>query len=156
MTDDQTTDGVVTRREFCNCLLVTSAGLLIAGSTSKSNAATQQEPLLVYPPYKIEGAGGLLPGSSLNFAYPSAGDPAILLRAGDGQYYAYGQKCSHRGCSVKFERSSRRLECPCHNGAYDAQTGFVLNGPPTRPLDMIVLQVRAGGEVWAVGRGVNG
>ena len=31
------------------------------------------------------------------------------------------------------------------------KSGFVLAGPPKRPLDEIMLQVR-GGQVWAVGR----
>ena len=48
------------------------------------------------------------------------------------------------------------LECPCHRGAFDPQTGLVLNGPPTQPLDQIVLQMRAGGAVWAVGRMIGG
>lgn len=154
MTDAQCQDGEITRREFCNCLLLTSTGLLIAATTPASEAAAQQD-LLAYPPLRIERAERLMPGSSLYFTYPRAGDPAILVRAQDGQFCAYGQKCSHMGCSIYFERASRRLECPCHKGAYDAQTGFVLNGPPARPLDLIVLQIRAGGEVWAVGRRVG-
>ena len=145
----------ITRREFCNGLLLTSTGLIIAATTPVSEAAAQQEPMVAYPPLKIEGAERLMPGSSLQFAFPRASDPAILVRANDGQFYAYGQKCSHMGCSIYFERASRRFECPCHKGAFDAQTGFVLFGPPNRPLDPIVLQVRAGGEVWAVGRGVG-
>jgi len=155
MTDAQYQDGEITRREFCNSLLLTSTGLLIAATAPPSEAATQQDPLLVYPPLKIEGAESLMPGSSLYFTYPRASDPAVLVRAEDGQYYAYGQKCSHMGCSIYFGRASGRLECPCHKGAYDARTGFVLNGPPLRPLDLIALQIRAGSEVWAVGRTVG-
>ena len=146
-------DEEITRRQFCNCLLLTSTALLICETISPAEAA--QQDLLVYPPLKIEGAESLMPGSSLYFTYPRRSDPAILVRAEDGQYYAYGQKCSHMGCSIYFERGSRRLECPCHKGAFDVQTGSVLNGPPPRPLDLIVLQVRAGSEVWAVGRTVG-
>jgi Rieske Fe-S protein len=156
MTDDQNIDGVITRREFCSCLLLTSTGLLVAATTNASETAAGQEQSLAYPPLKIEGAERLIPGSSLNFTYPRASDPAILVRAEDGEFYAFSQKCSHRGCSVFFARASSRLECPCHKGAYDSQTGLVLYGPPTRPLKLIVLQMRAGGEVWAVGRGVGG
>ena len=147
--------GELTRRDFCNGLLLSSTGLLIAATTPVSEAAAQQEPLLAYPPLRIDGAERLMPGSSLYFAYPRRSDPAILVRAEDGQFYAYGQKCSHMGCSIYFDGASRRFECPCHKGAFDPQTGFVLFGPPTRPLDPIVLQMRAGGEVWAVGRGVG-
>ncbi len=154
MTNAQSKDGEVTRREFCNCLMATSAGLFVMATTSAADASVQQGPSLAYPPLKIDGAERLMPGSSLSFTYPSASDPAILIRSSDGEYCAFGQKCSHKGCSVYFERNSNRLECPCHKGAYSAQTGLVLYGPPLRPLGLIVLQVRAGGEVWAVGRGV--
>jgi Rieske Fe-S protein len=156
VTDTLCQDGEITRREFCNCLLLTSTGLFIAATTPAAKAAAPQDPLLAYPPLKIEGAERLMPGSSLYFTSPRRDDPAILVRAQDGQFYAYSQKCSHMGCSIYFERASHRLECPCHKGAYDVQTGFVLNGPPPRPLDLIVLQVLAGGEVWAVGRRVSG
>lgn len=153
MTDAQPNEEI-TRRDFCNGLLMSSTGLLIA-ATPLSESAGSQEPLLAYPPLRIDGAERLMPGSSLYFAYPRASDPAILVRAEDGQFFAYGQKCSHMGCSVDYERATRRFECPCHKGAFDPQTGFVLFGPPKRPLDSIVLQIRAGGEVWAVGRGAG-
>ncbi|MDQ3816872.1 MAG: Rieske (2Fe-2S) protein, partial [Acidobacteriota bacterium] len=100
----------------------------------------------------IEGAEALLPGSSLYFTYPTRNDPALLVRAFDGEYYAYNQKCSHRGCSIYFNQANRRLECPCHKGTYDVRSGEVVMGPPPRPLEQIVLQVRGGNQVWAVGK----
>ena len=145
----------VNRRTFCNRLLATSSGLLVGASALRSVAASHTSQL-AYPPQRIEGAEGLMPGSSLYFNYPSRNDPAILLRSQAGEYYAFDQKCSHRGCSVYFDRNRRCLECPCHKGAYDAETGFVLNGPPTQALGQIVLQMRAGGAVWAVGRRIGG
>lgn len=145
----------VSRRTFCNRLLVTSSGLLVGASALRSVAANHVSQL-AYPPLRIEGAEGLMPSSSLYFNYPSRTDPAILVRSQAGEYYAFGQKCSHLGCSVYFDRNRRCLECPCHKGAFDADTGFVLHGPPTQPLDQIVLQMRAGGAVWAVGRRIGG
>jgi len=141
----------ITRRVFCNRLLITSSVVLVGVAALTANAASD-DPRAAYPPLKIEGAETLLPGSSLYFNYPHRSDPAILVRDQLGEYSAFGQKCTHRGCSVSFDRNRRCLECPCHRGAFDAQTGFVLNGPPTRPLDQVVLQMRAGGQVWAVGR----
>lgn len=94
----------------------------------------------------------LAPSSSLNFRYPTEKDTAILVRAADEQYFAYGQKCTHLSCPVYFEREHGRLECPCHEDGFDVQTGNVLYGPPPRPLDRIELEVRDGGEVWALGR----
>jgi Rieske Fe-S protein len=140
----------ITRRGFCNGLLLTSAALVVAAKGAPSEAATATSGL-AGPPMRIEGAEALMPGSSVLFSYPSRNDPAILVRTQDGRYYAYGQKCSHLGCSVHFDRDQRCLQCPCHHGAYDAKSGSVLHGPPQRALDQIFLQMR-GGEVWAVGR----
>lgn len=141
----------VSRRVFCNRLLATSTGLVASASVLQI-AAAQSVTQIAYPPLKIDGAEALMPGSSLYFNYPNRSDPAILVRSYDGEYYAFGQKCSHRGCSVYFDRNRRCLQCPCHHGAFNAETGFVLSGPPTKALDQIVLQIRAGGSVWAVAR----
>lgn len=143
------------RRTFCNRLLATSSGLLVGASALRSLAASHTSQV-AYPPQRIEGAEGLMPGSSLYFNYPSRNDPAILVRSQAGEYYAFDLKCSHLGCSVYFDRNRRCLECPCHKGAFDAQTGFVLYGPPTQPLGQITLQMRAGGALWAVGRSIVG
>jgi Rieske Fe-S protein len=148
-------DGEITRRTFCNRVLLTSVGLGLAANSLSGGTAKGQTPALAYPPLKIEGAERVLPGSFLYFSYPAAKDPAVLVRPDDGQYLAYSRKCAHRGCSVDFDPARRCLKCPCHQGVYDARTGFVMYGPPPRPLDQIVLQMRAGSEVWAVGKTIG-
>ncbi len=140
-----------TRRTFCTNVMLTSAGLLLA-APNLSKAVAAQESEVAYPPRRIEGAETLLPGGSLYFNYPSRNDPAVLLRSSDGEYKAYSRRCSHAGCSVDFDPSSRCLKCPCHRGTFDARMGYVMFGPPRRPLDQIVLQMRAGGQLWAVGK----
>ena len=140
-----------TRRAFCTDLLLTSAGLVLAAPTTAKVLAAQDS-MVAYPPTKIENAEALLPGSSLYFNFPTRNDPAVLLRSSEGEYRAYSRRCSHAGCSVDFDASSRCLKCPCHKGAFDARMGYVMFGPPRRPLDEIVLQVRAGGQVWAIGK----
>jgi Rieske Fe-S protein len=146
----------VTRREFCNFLALTSTALFVsaAGIAGKAAIDARREP--DYAPMRIEGAQSLAPGLSLNFRYPTEDETAILVRAADGEYYAYGQKCTHLACPVYFEQKRERLECPCHEGGFDVRTGNVLYGPPPRPLDQIILEIREGGEVWAVGRKAAG
>jgi Rieske Fe-S protein len=143
--------GQITRRSFCSRIFVTSVGVGLAANVVSAKTIDQFPPL-AYPPTKIDGAERMMPGSSLYFSYPTAGDPAVLIRQQEGEYIAYSRKCAHMGCSVDFDSARQCLKCPCHQGAYDARTGYVVLGPPPRPLDQIVLQVRAGGEVWAVGK----
>ena len=147
-------DAQTTRRTFCAGLALSSAGLLLTTSTA-SEVVAAQESMIAYPPRKIDGAEALLPGSSLYFDYPTRNDPAVLLRSTDGEYRAYSRRCSHAGCTVDFDASSRCLKCPCHQGTFDARMGHVMFGPPRRPLDEIVLQVRAGGQLWAIGKNRN-
>jgi len=141
----------VTRRTFCNELLLTT-GVVLATPAAVSKVAAMQNSMVAYPPKKIDGAETLLPGSSLYFDYPTRNDPAVLLRTSEGDFKAYNRRCSHAGCSVEFDAPRRCLSCPCHKGAYDARMGYVMYGPPRKPLDEIVLQVRRGGQIWAVGR----
>ena len=149
---DREEEAQVTRREFCNFLGLTSAALFVGAAGFAGKSAFDSREQLQFGPSRIEGAETLVPGSSLNFHYPSTKDSAILVRTLDGELHAFGQKCTHLSCPVYFEREHQRLECPCHDGAFDAKTGTVLYGPPPRPLDPITLEVGADGEVWAVGR----
>jgi Rieske Fe-S protein len=144
----------VTRRRFCNNLLLTT-GVVLVAPAAVGNIAAGQESTIAYPPKKIDGADTLLPGASLYFDYPTRNDPAVLVRSAEGEYRAYSRKCSHAGCSVEVDAPRHCLSCPCHRGAYDMRNGYVMFGPPRRPLDGIVLQVRAGGQVWAVGKSLG-
>jgi len=148
-------DKTITRRRFCNRALLASTTLALAAGELRAQVLNRDDVLLEYPPLKIEGAESILPGSFLYFSYPTSHDAAVLMRAPDGQYFAYARKCAHRGCSVDFSAARRCLVCPCHHGAYDSRTGFVLVGPPVRPLDPIMLQMRSGGQVWAVGKTIG-
>jgi cytochrome b6-f complex iron-sulfur subunit len=149
---DRDEEAQVTRREFCNFLGLTSAALFVGAGGFAAKAAIDARSPDIFAPLKIGGAEALAPGSSLNFGYPTENDSAILVRSLDGSYHAFGQKCTHLSCPVYFEKNHQRLECPCHEGAFDARTGDVLYGPPPRPLDAVNLEVRANGEVWALGR----
>lgn len=153
---DRDEESQVTRREFCNFLFLTSGALFLSAAGFAGKYAYDSQSSTVYTPMKIEGASELQPGSALNFRYPNEEETAILIRAKDGNFYAYGQKCTHLTCPVYYARENNRLECPCHEGGFAVETGNVLYGPPPRPLDQIVLEVRTGGEVWAVGRRAGG
>lgn len=139
-----------TRRAFCTDLLA-STGLLLA-APNMTQVIAAQDSMVAYPPRRIENAELLMPGASLYFNYPTTNDPAVLLRTHDGEYRAFSRRCSHAGCSVAVDATNRCLTCPCHGGTYDARMGHAMFGPPRQPLDLIVLQIRRGSQVWAVGK----
>ena len=152
---DQVEEAQVTRREFCNFLGLTSAALFVGSAGFAGKAALDSGETATFAAAPIDGAEGLPLNSALNFNYPSEKDSAILIRTEAGEFHAYGQKCTHLACPVYYERQHKRLECPCHEGAFDAATGNVLYGPPPRPLDVIEIEMREG-KVWAIGRKASG
>jgi nitrite reductase/ring-hydroxylating ferredoxin subunit len=152
---DRSDEAQVTRREFCNFLGLTSAALFVGAAGFAGKAAIDSRQTPTFAAAQINGAETMAPNSALNFHYPTDKDSAILIRTADGTYHAYSQQCTHLACPVYYAREHHRLECPCHEGAFDATTGNVLYGPPPRPLDVIEVEVR-NGQVWAIGRTAAG
>jgi Rieske Fe-S protein len=72
------------------------------------------------------------------------------MRLADGALVAYSSVCTHLSCTVVWNRSDERIDCPCHDGRFDPLDGGVLAGPPPRPLPKIGLVERSDG-IYAVG-----
>ncbi len=152
---ERDSEAQVTRREFCNFLFLTSSALFLGAAGFAGKASYDARSPETFVPTKIDGAMNIEPGSAMNFSYPTDEDTAILIRGNDGQYAAFGQKCTHLSCPVHYSKTNDRLECPCHEGGFSSKTGEVLYGPPPRPLDKIELETR-NGEIFAVKREVLG
>src|SRR5262245_9019911 len=105
---ERSEEAQVTRREFCNFLGLTSAALFIGSGGFAAKAVIESREAAAFAPSKIDGAEMLLPNSSLNFHYPTEKDSAILVRTENGEYHAYGQKCTHLACPVYYERQHKR------------------------------------------------
>lgn len=58
-----------------------------------------------------------------------------LVKDGDA-VRALDSTCTHLGCRTRYNGETKRIECPCHGGMYDA-TGAVIGGPPPSPLQTL-------------------
>jgi Rieske Fe-S protein len=139
----------VSRREFTRLLVLTSFAFVVGQSwvvaSSLLRRATNQPPVM-----DIAAANQLPIGGSLVFTYPHENSPCVLVRLSDDKFVAYGQRCTHLSCPVIPKPQEGRFHCPCHEGAFDLQTGAPLAGPPRRPLPRVTLEVR-NGRVIATG-----
>jgi len=89
--------------------------------------------------------------SSLSFTLPSNGDPGVLVHLTNGSFVAYDATCTHAGCPVQYDPSSKLLLCPCHGAAFDpAQGGAVIQGPADTPLASVALHVDSASGVISV------
>jgi Rieske Fe-S protein len=130
----------VNRRQFTKFLTLTSFGMFVGNLWVLARSVLYRAP--VYPRMPVATTAELPVGGVKVFAYPTAADPCILVRAGADDYVAYSQKCTHLSCAVYFEKEHNRLACPCHQGFFSLADGSVLQGPPQRSLPRVKLEQR--------------
>jgi nitrite reductase/ring-hydroxylating ferredoxin subunit len=67
---------------------------------------------------------------------------SVLLANIAGEYYAIGNKCTHRGCKLSsgvFEGDT--VKCPCHKSVFNVKTGEVVHGPAFKPAPKFAVKV---------------
>lgn len=131
-----------TRRRFINWFLGTSVGAfllavlyplsryLIPPRVGESTAATVQ---LSIKPVDVK------PNSGQIFKFGNR--PGILIRTPAGELRAFAATCTHLNCTVQYRSDLSHIWCACHNGHFDLN-GDNIAGPPPRPLDQYVVNVR--------------
>jgi len=68
---------------------------------------------------------------------------SVLLANVAGEYYAIGNKCTHRGCKLSsgvFEGET--VKCPCHKSVFNVKTGEVVHGPASKPTPKYAVKVK--------------
>ncbi len=131
------------RRGFISWFLGTSVGAfllsvlypvsryLIPPEVAESTAGTVTLPIK---------PGDVKPNTGEIFKFGNR--PGILIRTADGELRAFSAVCTHLNCTVQYRPDLSHIWCACHNGHYDLN-GKNIEGPPPRPLDPYVVNVRA-------------
>ena len=66
----------------------------------------------------------------------------VVVANVEGRFFAIGDRCTHRGCSLSDgELSGTVVTCPCHGGQFDLTNGEVVAGPPRGSTPTYVVQV---------------
>ena len=134
----------VTRREFAKFLVVVSGGMTLG-----SAVIAVKDDLLPHAQLgegvRVCGRNDVPVGGMMAFIIPGTALPGILVRLDEETFSAFEQKCTHLSCAVYYVAERRRIECPCHNGAFDARTGAVIQGPAPRALRRFDVAVREDG-----------
>jgi nitrite reductase/ring-hydroxylating ferredoxin subunit len=146
---DRPQDSYVARRDFSKFLVLTSFAFVVGQlwiALQNRWRRAQGAPSIT----RIVGLNELDVGGAVGFRYPTADDPALLIRMTEDAYVAYASQCTHLQCPVLPQVEFGRLHCPCHAGYFDLATGDVLAGPPRRPLPRIGLKIQ-GGAIYATG-----
>jgi Rieske Fe-S protein len=139
-------DEIVTRRDTLRFLLAGSGALFLATGVLAiigylpKGADAQSVP--------VAKVGELAENAWRVFDFPDQYAQGILINLPGKGLVAYSDVCTHLSCAVIYQGDGK-MHCPCHDGLFDAATGNVLAGPPTRPLPLIQLAIHDG-TIYAV------
>lgn len=140
-------DDLMTRRDTLRFLVAGSGALFLASAALALIGATRSPAVQRLVP--VARVGEIPVNGFKVFAYPDSYTDGIVVNLPDKGLVAYSDVCTHLSCAVLYQPAEQRFYCPCHEGHFDAATGNVLAGPPTRPLPSIELTV-SGDTVYAV------
>ena len=74
-------------------------------------------------------------------AFEVGGDRIAVARIGDS-LYAFGDTCTHAGCSLAAGKlEDTVVTCPCHGSQFDVTTGEVVRGPAQRAVSTYGVRV---------------
>lgn len=132
---------VTRRRNFLNYLLGTSAG---------ATAIAILYPIFKFisPPQVTEAIQNSMVACKVNELVANSGKiikfgakPVLLIRTEAGELKALSAICTHLDCVVQYQPETKGIWCACHNGRYNLN-GQNISGPPPRPLEAFVVNVR--------------
>jgi len=131
------------RRKFLNWFLSTSAGAFLVSVTyplsrylipPEVEESTANTVTLSIKPNDVKVNTGQI------FRFGS--QPAILVKDSNGELKAFSAVCTHLACIVQYRSDIGQIWCACHNGHFDLN-GRNVEGPPPKPLEQYVVNVRA-------------
>jgi Rieske Fe-S protein len=130
------------RRNFLNWFLTTTAGAFLVSVTyplSRYLIPPQVQESTAHTVTLALKAAEIKANSGQIFRFGS--QPAILVKSSTGELKAFSAACTHLSCIVQFRDDIGHIWCACHNGHFDLN-GKNIEGPPPKPLDEYVVNVR--------------
>jgi cytochrome b6-f complex iron-sulfur subunit len=131
------------RRNWLNWFLSTTAGAFLVSITYPLSRylvppdveeSTAHTVTLALKPQEVK------PNSGQIFRFGS--QAGILVKDSNGELKAFSAVCTHLACIVQYRSDINQIWCACHNGHFDLN-GRNVEGPPPKPLEQFVVNVRA-------------
>jgi Rieske Fe-S protein len=69
---------------------------------------------------------------------------SIWLVRHENHLAAFSAVCPHLGCSIGFDAKKQVFYSPCHDSAFDKDTGEWIEGPAPRGMDPLPLEIKDG------------
>lgn len=143
----------ITRRRFLKITGSVAAGAatLPAGAAyaAPADSAEVGRTTLPYQPRVVARMSALKVNEAVSFKFPDEQSPCTLVKFGhevpggvgpEQDIVAYSSQCTHMGCPLVYDGTTRTFRCGCHYSVFDAEMGGqMVCGQATENLPMITL-----------------
>jgi cytochrome b6-f complex iron-sulfur subunit len=68
-------------------------------------------------------------------------NPQIFIYKENDKIEVFNAHCTHMGCILNFDKTTKQYYCPCHKSKFDID-GKVLRGPAKKDLDKISFKIK--------------
>ena len=112
-------------------LLTGGASLVLVGCAGKTQKWEVEDVVVDGGVIELdlqEHAPLVTPGGMKAIRADGKGKPILVMRMEKDQFTVLSLKCTHLGCTVRWDNEEQQLRCPCHGSRYD-DTGRVTKGP---------------------------
>lgn len=75
------------------------------------------------------------------------GSPVLFVRESQEIIRGVDPTCTHKKCTVEYDKNPGKFICPCHGSQYDLE-GKVLKGPAEKPLKNLNAHLESGRIVF--------
>jgi len=144
----------ISRRQFFKVTGGVAIGTGLAGGLVGNAEAARADDagstVLPYPRKAVAKAARMEVNSPVSFVFPDADSPCVALRMGktvpggvgpDSDIVAFSTLCTHMGCPIVYDASTRAFRCGCHYSVFDAEMGGqMVCGQATENLPRITLE----------------
>ncbi|MFP3565641.1 arsenate reductase (azurin) small subunit [Paraburkholderia sp. SIMBA_030] len=130
-------------------IAATAASALVPKVATAANPVDTSRTKLPYPRKPVTQVGRMALNTPVSFIYPYTASPCTALKLGsrvpggvgpDGDIVAYSAMCTHMGCPVAYEPTTKVFKCPCHFSMFDAEkAGQMIAGQATENLHRVRL-----------------
>ena len=130
------------RREFIETACLTGVGIIVGTSVLSAldipTISASPRPGVFHGnreiPLRIDETPQLKEvGGAYHLSIDELDKDLLVVRTAENTFVAVDIKCTHKGCSVKYEEKQHSFVCPCHDSVFDL-TGAPKSGPAKKPL----------------------
>lgn len=119
-------------------------GTMAASSVAFVRLLFPRAPIVAPTQFAIGRPTEYRPGSVTSRDPPDGAGRSVWIVRNEAGFYALLGRCTHLGCTPRWQAAAQSFKCPCHGSVFTREGGTV-SGPAPRALERVHIELTQGG-----------